>query len=36
MLQDMIDTVTGNLLNDPASQEPDIVRKIYEKAWEET
>lgn len=36
MIQDMIDTVTGNLLNDPASQEPDIVQKIYESAWEET
>lgn len=27
------DGVSGNLFNDPASQEPDIIQKIYENAW---
>lgn len=27
--------VSGNLFNDPASQEPDIIQKIYENAWGE-
>lgn len=35
-LYNMADAVSGNLLNDPVSQEQDIVMKIYEKAWEET
>lgn len=34
-LRDMAEAVSGNLLNDPASQEQDIVIKIYERAWEE-
>lgn len=34
-LRDMAAAVSGNLLNDPASQEADIVAKIYEKAWGE-
>ncbi len=33
-LQHMTDAVSGNLANDPASQEPDIIQKIYEAAWE--
>lgn len=34
-LDEMAGGVSGNLLNDPASQEPDIITKIYHKAWEE-
>ena len=34
-LRDMAQAVSGNLLNDPASQEKDIAIKIYERAWEE-
>lgn len=33
-LRELAAAVSGNLLNDPASQETDIVIKIYEKAWE--
>lgn len=33
-LRDMSEAVTGNLLNDPAAQEQDIIIKIYERAWE--
>lgn len=33
-LSGMAETVSGNLLNDPASQEQDIIIKIYERAWE--
>lgn len=29
----MAETVSGNLLNDPAAQEQDIIIKIYERAW---
>lgn len=32
-LRIMAENVTGNLANDPASQEQDIIRKIYERAW---
>lgn len=32
----MAEAVTGELANDPAAQEQDIVRKIYEKAWRRT
>ena len=32
-LSGMAETVSGNLLNDPASQEQDIIIKIYERAW---
>lgn len=35
LISDMENTVSGNLSNDPAAQEPDIIRKIYEKAWGE-
>lgn len=33
-LRDMSEAVTGNLFNDPAAQEQDIIIKIYERAWE--
>ena len=33
-VKEMAESVTGNLLNDPASQEPDIIQKIYKRAWE--
>lgn len=33
-LREMSEAVTGNLLNDPAAQEQDIIIKIYERAWE--
>lgn len=32
----MAEAVTGELANDPAAQEQDIVRKIYERAWRRT
>lgn len=35
-LIDMPEAVTGNIANDPAAQEQDIIRKIYERAWEES
>ncbi len=34
-INDMADVVSGNLFNDPASQEEDIIIKIYENALEE-
>lgn len=34
-IYEMADAVSGNLLNDPASQEEDIITKIYLKAWGE-
>ena len=34
LVKEMAESVTGNLLNDPASQEPDIIQKIYKRAWE--
>lgn len=34
-LQIMADEVTGNIGNDPASQEDGIVLKLYEMAWQE-
>lgn len=30
----MAASVSGNIFNDPAAQEPDIIRKICHKAWE--
>lgn len=33
-LRDMSEAVSGNLFNDPAAQEQDIIIKIYERAWE--
>ncbi len=33
-IYEMAGLVSGNLLNDPASQEDDIIIKIYLKAWE--
>ena len=33
-IYEMAGAVSGNLLNDPASQEDDIITKIYLKAWE--
>lgn len=33
-VKEMAESVTGNLLNDPASQEPDIIQKIYKRALE--
>ncbi|MDE7322292.1 MAG: iron-containing alcohol dehydrogenase [Lachnospiraceae bacterium] len=33
-MDDMARAVSGSLFNDPAAQEPDIIRKIYRKAWE--
>lgn len=32
MVETMVSEVTGNLKNDPASEEPDIIRKIYKAA----
>lgn len=32
-IDEMAGAVSGNLLNDPASQEDDIITKIYTKAW---
>lgn len=34
-LQAMAGEVSGNIGNDPASQEEDIILKIYEMAWRE-
>lgn len=34
-LQVMADQVTGNIGNDPVSQEEDIILKLYEEAWQE-
>ncbi len=33
-LDDMAMAVSGNIFNDPAALEPDILKKIYHKAWE--
>lgn len=33
-IDDLAGAVSGNIFNDPAAQEPDIIRKIYQKAWE--
>lgn len=35
-IKDMVYAVSGNLWNDPASQEEGIITKIYENAWEDT
>lgn len=35
-LADMAGHVSGNIANDPASQEKDIIWKLYRKAWEGT
>lgn len=33
-VDDMANAVSGNLSNDPASQEENIIKRIYENAWE--
>ncbi len=33
-VDDMANSVSGNLSNDPASQEENIIKRIYENAWE--
>ncbi len=33
-IHDMAAAVSGNINNDPASEEQDIIIKIYERAWE--
>ena len=33
MLEQMADEVTGNIQNDPAAQEEDIIRKLYHMAY---
>lgn len=33
-IYEMAETVSGNLMNDPVSQEEGIITKIYLKAWE--
>ena len=34
-LSELAAGVAGNLANDPAAQEENIILKIYERAWEE-
>lgn len=33
-IDEMAEAVSGNLMNDPVSQETDVIAKIYRKAWE--